>query len=561
MKPGKQAVTATNRNSINLGRGLRRVASIIVASEIWLLMAIYAIFTFSDRVPIAGLAAVGLFWIARWVATGTLTVATSMNLPILGILAMVPISLYASVDWTLSLPKVYGIILSIAIFHAVANRLRTLRDLWLAAFGLALASAAIALLGLVGTDWFESKLFALPQVYERLPRLVRGIPRSIRGGFHPNGIGGTLIFFIPVLVSLLWVNGEFKAIRFVANKRLLRILRVWHKPILLLSILITSFTLILTKSRGSFIGVAAGLLALAVWRDRRFLWIIPAVALGLFVSVQLGAGGKLAEFVLRMDTLGGGVTGTMQSRMEVWQRAMYMIQDFPYTGIGIGTFDKVANVLYPFFLIGPNARVTHAHNELLQVAVDLGIPGLVAYVALLSAFAITAWGAYHTLKDCWLRALIVGLACGMLAHQVFGLTDAFLLGTKPGVVMWVFLGIVTALYVHRDQLARELSRDAAEGGEEKDGGLPPVKGGREARSGRRSRGLGNLLLAFGYWVLFSLLAIAFIGDRPYLGLAIALVGGIVVGFVSMVPFESKLQETAREKQETRKKNRGIERLV
>jgi len=561
MKPGKQAVTATNRNSINLGRGLRRVASIIVASEIWLLMAIYAIFTFSDRVPIAGLAAVGLFWIARWVATGTLTVATSMNLPILGILAMVPISLYASVDWTLSLPKVYGIILSIAIFHAVANRLHTLRDLWLAAFGLALASAAIALLGLVGTDWFESKLFALPQVYERLPRLVRGIPRSIRGGFHPNGIGGTLIFFIPVLVSLLWVNGEFKAIRFVANNRLLRILRVWHKPILLLSILVTSFTLILTKSRGSFIGVAAGLLALAVWRDRRFLWIIPAVALGLFVSVQLGAGGKLAEFVLRMDTLGGGVTGTMQSRMEVWQRAMYMIQDFPYTGIGIGTFDKVANVLYPFFLIGPNARVTHAHNELLQVAVDLGIPGLVAYVALLSAFAITAWGAYHTLKDCWLRALIVGLACGMLAHQVFGLTDAFLLGTKPGVVMWVFLGIVTALYVHRDQLARELSRDAAEGEEEKDGGLPPVKGGREARSGRRSRGLGNLLLAFGYWVLFSLLAIAFIGDRPYLGLAIALVGGIVVGFVSMVPFESKLQETAREKQETRKKNRGIERLV
>jgi len=190
---------------------------------------------------------------------------------------------------------------------------------------------------------------------------------------------------------------------------------------------------------------------------------------------------------------------------------------------------------------------------LLQVAVDLGIAGLVAYVALLSAFAVTAWGAYHTLKDRWLRALIVGLACGMLAHQVFGLTDAFLLGTKPGVVMWVFLGIVAALYVHRDQLARQLSRDAAEGEEEEDGGLAPVKSGREASSGRQSRGLGNLLLAFGYWILFSLLAIAFIGDRPYLGLAIALAGGVILGFVSTVPFETKLQgrASAEQGEETR----------
>jgi len=35
----------------------------------------------------------------------------------------------------------------------------------------------------------------------------------------------------------------------------------------------------------------------------------------------------------------------------------------------------------------------------------------------------------------------------MLAHQVFGLTDAFLLGTKPGVVMWMIMGLITGLYL------------------------------------------------------------------------------------------------------------------
>jgi len=191
-------------------------------------------------------------------------------------------------------------------------------------------------------------------------------------------------------------------------------------------------------------------------------------------------------------------------------------------------------------IIPAGVQVTHAHNELLQVAVDLGIPGLVGYVALLTTFALTAWQAYHALDDRWLQALIMGLACGMLAHQVFGLTDAFLLGTKPGVVMWVFMGLIAALYVHRDSIARQLSaNEGTEAEREIDGSLQSVAGRGEASIGRRSSQLGNFLLAFGCWSLFSLLAIAFVGDQPYLGLATALAGGVILGCVCMRRFESK----------------------
>ncbi len=41
------------------------------------------------------------------------------------------------------------------------------------------------------------------------------------------------------------------------------------------------------------------------------------------------------------------------------------------------------------------------------------------------------------------------------------------------------------------------------------------------------------------WILFSLLAIAYVGDRPYLGLTIALTGGVIIGLVCMRTFESK----------------------
>ena len=47
------------------------------------------------------------------------------------------------------------------------------------------------------------------------------------------------------------------------------------------------------------------------------------------------------------------------------------------------------------------------------------------------------------------------------------------------------------------------------------------------------------------WVFFSLLAIANNGDRPYVGLAVAVVGGIVLGVASFRRFE-----------ETRRRRRG-----
>ena len=67
-------------------------------------------------------------------------------------------------------------------------------------------------------------------------------------------------------------------------------------------------------------------------------------------------------------------------------------------------------------------------------------------------------------------------------------------------------------------------------------------GGGEVSGGRRSGRLGNFLLAFGCWGFFSLLAIAFIDNWPYVGLATALAGGVILGFVCMMRFELKPQE-------------------
>lgn len=51
--------------------------------------------------------------------------------------------------------------------------------------------------------------------------------------------------------------------------------------------------------------------------------------------------------------------------------------------------------------------------------------------------------------------------------------------------------------------------------------------------------LSICLTVLGIWVLASLLAIAYIGSRPYLGLGIALLGGIALGVAAFLSYEAE----------------------
>jgi hypothetical protein len=44
------------------------------------------------------------------------------------------------------------------------------------------------------------------------------------------------------------------------------------------------------------------------------------------------------------------------------------------------------------------------------------------------------------------RSLALGLGGGLLAHLLYGLTDAVALGAKPGVLFWMLLGLIAGLH-------------------------------------------------------------------------------------------------------------------
>jgi len=126
-----------------------------------------------------------------------------------------------------------------------------------------------------------------------------------------------------------------------------------------------------------------------------------------------------------------------------------MIQDFPFTGIGMGSFGNVADVLYPFFLAAPGS-IPHAHNLFLQVAVDLGIPGLVAWLSVFGLVTLSAWQVYRRGRsdgNAWVAGIGAAILCSQLALTVHGLADAVTWGmVRPAPLVWALWGLGVAAW-------------------------------------------------------------------------------------------------------------------
>ena len=80
-------------------------------------------------------------------------------------------------------------------------------------------------------------------------------------------------------------------------------------------------------------------------------------------------------------------------------------------------------------------RICPCAQYALQVAVDVGLPGLIACLALVGLVFAGAWQVYRRGRasgDGWLTGLGAGLLAGQIALAVYGLTDAVDLGHAAG---------------------------------------------------------------------------------------------------------------------------------
>lgn len=375
-----------------------------------------------------------LFWAARKIASGHFFQTSPYDFAIMILLIMTGQSIVVSFDLEVALPKIISLLFSIALFYAVLDFGRNHSIFPIVAVFL-LGGIFLSLVGLVGKVWLPP-YDILNGIRSSLQLDSLTIPGTVGGTINENELAGALTWVAPLAFACFIGLGK----------------RLWvRNKIIFLFVLIATilscFVLIATSSRGGILAFGSGItLVIAFFIPSRWRLVISiAFATMILVGLTYFYGFELAGGDAIGDTL--GLTG----RVEIWSRALVAISDFPFTGVGFNSFRHIVGVLYPLFIIPSTIDLAHAHNHLLQTALDVGLPGMVSYLALWFISAGLLWSARRKLIRRGLRrhsyyALVAGLSGSMLSGWVFGMFDAIALGSRPTFLWWMLLGLIASVH-------------------------------------------------------------------------------------------------------------------
>jgi putative inorganic carbon (HCO3(-)) transporter len=387
-------------------------------------------------------------WIIGWRVDRKVLPETPLNIPLLLISLSIFISLFATYDLRVSYPNIAELLYGLAVYWWLARKITTKRSWRTAVITFTLWGACIGVVALLGASW-PNKLPLLGSLASRLPQQLIVFPRDEGGGIHPNGVAGTLLWMVPLSLSItpsIWMET-------VHTKQNQLLVRLVVAIFFTLGVVLFPLTLLLlSQSRGGLLGLAvAGALLIIRAIPKRLRWLIFLFSIVAIVAILLlwinsEATRQYQELYPRALS-----KDTLEWRRIVWSKAFMGIADFPLTGMGMNVFHKAFHVLYPTALISPIVDISNAHNLFLQVALDLGLPGLVGYIALWIGVFIMIRNSlkYEDIDTSFSfdRAAWIGLAAALLGFLVWGITDAVPLGTPPDFLWLAEISLVACGYM------------------------------------------------------------------------------------------------------------------
>ena len=192
----------------------------------------------------------------------------------------------------------------------------------------------------------------------------------------------------------------------------------------------------------------------------RSAWLATAVSLSLFSllwwGVQLAsrrrrlAWGGLGLLILSGPVailwLGQRQLGSAAARLSIWQGTLELIKQQPLLGYGADALGMVFPRVYPPELVyyqGRDFFVDRAHNLFLDWAVIAGIPGLLAYLFVLTMFVIIVGQALRRPQPPEKRALLMAVLAAVLGNTVNNLVRFDV--TPTATATWLLMGVGVAL--------------------------------------------------------------------------------------------------------------------
>lgn len=202
-----------------------------------------------------------------------------------------------------------------------------------------------------------------------------------------------------------------------------------------------SIALILTGSRGAWIGALIAFGIAMVWKNRAWLtyYVIGSVLLVVAANAILPQDLVRSNELRPSNLIGAGANlqsgKTVLSRIVIWQGALKIIAAHPLLGVGAGAYldSQVFNGDHNFSTNDP-------HNAVLYMWAELGTIGLAAFLWLLYATYRIFRGAISAARgtpNFWLAA---GCATAITSYLIFTLSEP--IWTRgDGLIFFLLVGI------------------------------------------------------------------------------------------------------------------------
>lgn len=441
---------------------------------------------FTPQTILIGLALLLAPYLLRWIFYGAPSTSTLADLPlVLLFLVMTPISIWITpYFWDKTWPELIRMVWGGAVLLGVVNwawPVWQVRDgdpamhyrlpprLWILTLIYLSIGLLLAVVGLLNMQ-VVTKIPLIDGLAKQLAQL-KVLTFAVDDTFNPNRVAALLVLAAPIPLAFLLASGHTAVrrtgVQLASNpsratgqvgRALLDLVAqtLWllvRKVFWLALWLFFAGGLLLTQSRGGLLALAlATLFVVALTGRRPDGWL--RIVGGIFVIVFLLG---MSYFVLDIeytDLLNGPMTidtppdptkvtntESLSQRVIIWERALDAIADHPVVGVGLGVFERILYEPYPLAGFIPG-DIHHAHNLFLQTALDLGMPGMIGFIALVLIALGSLWRLYRRLPiegefSAWTVAI---LGC-FIAFLIYNLLDGLTLGARPAVAMWFLLGL------------------------------------------------------------------------------------------------------------------------
>ena len=179
--------------------------------------------------------------------------------------------------------------------------------------------------------------------------------------------------------------------------------------------------LFLSFSRGGIVGfslamVFFGIMLLLRGSTRKKGWIIVVSFFIVLLSVSWFG---WTPIVKRFVEISHADTSAV-NRVHNWKDSSEIIRSYPFFGTGLGTYEYV----YPRYKTIPSRdKWEHAHNDYLEGAVELGIPGLFLAMYITVSFYAMMFRVLRQRSSSYSRLLGIGGMAGITGILIHNLVD------------------------------------------------------------------------------------------------------------------------------------------